>query len=145
MRRPRRSLDALLVIIALVLVSGVGLAAPLMRIGAAASPAPSALVPSATPAVTPAPSASPIVGTTYHLAPDGDDQNAGTAAKPWETLAHAATKLKPGDTLEVADGTYTRQSIDWQTSGSADGPITDPGGGRARTRSSTAVASATSR
>jgi len=125
MRRTRRSLDALLVIIALVLVSGVGLATPWIRAEAAPSPSPSvAAAPSATPSATPAPSVSPLVGTTYHLAPDGDDRAAGTAAKPWETIEHAATKLKPGDTLEVAGGTYTRQSVDWKASGSANGPIT---------------------
>ena len=124
MRRPRRSLDALLVIIALVLVSGVGLATPGFRAEAAPTPASSAIPPSPTPVVTRAPSASPITGITYHLAPDGDDRGPGTAGKPWETLAYAATKLKPGDTLEVAGGTYKRQSVDWKTSGSAAGPIT---------------------
>ena len=87
-----------------------------------ASAAPAAA--SATPAVTPAPSPSPLVGTTYVLAPDGHDDDPGSAAKPWATLAHAAKRLKPGDTLEVKGGTYRRESIDWQTSGSADGPIT---------------------
>jgi Periplasmic copper-binding protein (NosD) len=124
MRRPRRSLDALLVIVALVLVSGVGLAAPWIRAEPAPSASPAPAAASATPAVTPTPSPSPLVGTTYVLAPDGHDKDPGTAAKPWATLAYAAKRLKPGDTLEVRGGTYRRESIDWQTSGSADGPIT---------------------
>ncbi len=126
MRRPRRSLDALLVITALVLVSGVGLAAP--RITGSptnsAAPSASAAAASSTPAVAPTPSTTPLVGKTYYLGPDGDDRAAGTAAKPWETLTHAAAKLKPGDILEILAGTYKRQSVDWRTSGSASGPIT---------------------
>jgi Periplasmic copper-binding protein (NosD) len=125
MRRPRRSLDALLVIVALVLVSGVGLAAPWIRAEPAGSAVPSAPAGAApTPTVTPAASTAPLVGTTYVLAPDGHDDDPGTAAKPWATLAHAEKRLKPGDTLEVKGGTYKRESIDWQTSGSAVAPIT---------------------
>ena len=133
MRRPRRSLDALLVIVALVLVSGVGLAAPCIRAEAAPSPAPSAAAATVRDAGrTPLrrPRRSSGRRTTWpRTAMTGDP---GTAAKPWETLAHAATKLKPGDTLEVAGGTYKRQSVDWQTSGSAARPDHGPRGrGRA--------------
>jgi Periplasmic copper-binding protein (NosD) len=125
MRRPRRSLDALLVIVALVLISGVGIAVPWIRAGAGSAATPTTSpVASATPAPTPVPSAAPFAGTTYVLDPDGHDSDPGTAAKPWGSLAYAATKLKPGDTLDVKGGTYQRESIDWQTSGSANGPIT---------------------
>jgi hypothetical protein len=42
----------------------------------------------------------------YYVAPDGNDTNAGTAAKPMATLAKAAELLKAGDTLWVKDGKY---------------------------------------
>src|SRR4051794_12491073 len=35
----------------------------------------------------------------YADAARGNDANAGTAAAPWKTLAHALRRLKPGDTL----------------------------------------------
>ena len=74
--------------------------------------------------MTRAPSASPIAGTTYHLAPDGDDRDAGTAAKPWATLAYCRDEAAAGRHPRGGSGTYKRQSVDWKTSGSAAGPIT---------------------
>jgi hypothetical protein len=44
---------------------------------------------------------------TYHVAPDGDDANTGYRDSPWRTLAHAKTRLGPGDTLMIESGTYT--------------------------------------
>jgi hypothetical protein len=45
--------------------------------------------------------------TTYHVAPTGDDANTGYRDSPWRTLAHATTRLEPGDTLMIESGTYT--------------------------------------
>jgi len=45
--------------------------------------------------------------TTYHVAPTGDDSNTGYRDSPWRTLAHAKTRLEPGDTLMIESGTYT--------------------------------------
>ncbi len=36
-----------------------------------------------------------------YVAPDGDDQNPGTAERPFRTLAFAVNRLQPGDTLVV--------------------------------------------
>lgn len=36
----------------------------------------------------------------------GDDANEGSRVRPWKTLAHAVTRLKPGGTLYLRGGTY---------------------------------------
>ena len=36
----------------------------------------------------------------------GDDNSDGSKAKPWKTLAHAVTHIKPGETLYLRGGTY---------------------------------------
>ena len=44
----------------------------------------------------------------FYVAPDGDDANPGTARdKPWKTLVHATSSLRPGQTLELLSGDYT--------------------------------------
>ncbi|MBZ0289088.1 MAG: right-handed parallel beta-helix repeat-containing protein, partial [Anaerolineae bacterium] len=44
--------------------------------------------------------------TTYYVATDGSDSNAGTEALPFRTLVKGVTALHPGDTLLVKQGTY---------------------------------------
>jgi MYXO-CTERM domain-containing protein len=54
--------------------------------------------------------AAPAAAKTYHLSTAGNDSSGdGSATKPWKTFAHATTKLLPGDTLEVAAGSYGEQ------------------------------------
>jgi len=48
--------------------------------------------------------------TDYYVAPRGSDSNPGTKQKPFRTLQHAADVVKPGDTVIVADGTYSNPS-----------------------------------
>ncbi len=49
-----------------------------------------------------------LTGDVYYIAPDGADNNLGTSTTlPWGTFAHAMSKLLPGDTLYLMDGTYT--------------------------------------
>ena len=43
----------------------------------------------------------------YYVSPTGRDSNSGSAASPWATIAHAATRIGPGATVHVAPGTYT--------------------------------------
>lgn len=43
----------------------------------------------------------------YYIAPKGTDDGAGTSAAPWRTFTRAMSALKPGDTLNLMDGTYT--------------------------------------
>ena len=40
----------------------------------------------------------------------GFDSDPGTAAKPWKTFGFAVPHLRPGDTLTLADGKYTRET-----------------------------------
>jgi hypothetical protein len=53
----------------------------------------------------------------------GQDSNAGTAEAPWQTLAHALRRLKPGDTLYLRGGTYY-EKVFLSRSGTAERPIT---------------------
>ncbi len=53
----------------------------------------------------------------------GDDANDGTVAKPWRTLAFAATRLMPGDTLLLRGGLY-REHATVSCVGTLEKPIT---------------------
>lgn len=50
--------------------------------------------------------AGPLFAADYHVAPSGADNNSGTAAAPFATIQKAADIIKPGDTINVAPGTY---------------------------------------
>ena len=45
-------------------------------------------------------------GTTYYVAPDGDDGAPGTFARPWATPYKAAETLEKGDTVYLRGGRY---------------------------------------
>jgi parallel beta-helix repeat protein len=68
--------------------------------------------------------------TTYYVSSiSGSDNNAGTSASaPLASLQAAEGLVKPGDTVEVMNGTYTGQAggdvVDITTSGTASAPIT---------------------
>jgi hypothetical protein len=47
----------------------------------------------------------------YFLAPNGNDGNPGTEAKPWRTFGHAMQQLRPGDTLYARGGTYVERAM----------------------------------
>jgi len=53
----------------------------------------------------------------------GNDANDGSKAKPWKTLGHAATKLKPGDTLYLHGGVYYEHAV-ITVSGTPEAPVT---------------------
>ncbi len=47
---------------------------------------------------------------TYHVSPDGDDSNPGTAEQPWKTISYAMSDASPveaGERVLVEAGTYT--------------------------------------
>jgi len=50
-----------------------------------------------------------LQGTTYYVAPDGDDSNPGTEAEPWQTIQKAADTLLAGDTVYIRAGTYSER------------------------------------
>lgn len=67
--------------------------------------------------------------TTYYVSGTGSDSNNGTATgTPLKTLQAAANKTKPGDTVNVMNGTYTGSPnglvLDVKISGTAAAPIT---------------------
>lgn len=51
-----------------------------------------------------------ISGTAYHIAPDGDDDAAGSAAEPWQTWQKAIAAVAPGDAIVALPGTWTTES-----------------------------------
>lgn len=64
-------------------------------------------------------------GNIYYVTPGSaaaSDTNAGTATKPWKTLARGVRDLKPGDTLYLCSATY-RESLEPAAAGSLLLPI----------------------
>jgi hypothetical protein len=61
---------------------------------------------------------------SHYIATDGADSNSGISQSlAWATFSHAFTRLSPGDTLCILDGTYY-QSLDITISGEPGKPIT---------------------
>jgi hypothetical protein len=49
---------------------------------------------------------------TYYISPSGADSKPGSSpASPWRTFPHAISRLNPGDTLVLLDGTYTTAEV----------------------------------
>lgn len=58
--------------------------------------------------------AAPAAAAEYYVAPDGSDDHDGTArSAPLGSFSTAFSKLEPGDTLTLLDGTYTRTDNGW--------------------------------
>ncbi len=55
-----------------------------------------------------------------YVAVDGSDQNPGTKLHPWRTIQHAASRLRPGEIVNVRAGVY-HESVDIAQSGSKAG------------------------
>jgi hypothetical protein len=71
----------------------------------------------------------------YYLSPSGSDANAGnTSSAPWLTFAKAWSVLGAGDTLQVADGSYSAMSPPAGKSGASGANIVlraaNPGGAK---------------
>lgn len=70
--------------------------------------------------------------SVFYVSPLGDDHSPGTRARPWLTLGRATRALRPGHTLELLNGEYTRDTtglleVDCagpERSGRPDAPIT---------------------
>jgi hypothetical protein len=60
--------------------------------------------------------------TTYYVATNGSDSNPGTQTKPFHTIQKAANTVRPGDTVQVAPGTYTNK-VEHRTHGTANARI----------------------
>ncbi len=63
--------------------------------------------PTTTPTPTPTSTSEPT-GPAFYISPTGSDSNIGTSDRPWKTFAFAIPKLRPGDTLILKNGTYTK-------------------------------------
>ncbi len=76
----------------------------------------------------PQPAATPKTdGPSKYVDPKrGSDDNPGTEARPFATLAHAVQQLKPGETLYLRGGTYY-EHVTVSAQGTADQPITIAG------------------
>jgi hypothetical protein len=67
---------------------------------------------------------------SFYVSTTGNDSNPGTEEKPFLTLQHAASQVKPGQTVNVRGGTYCER-LAVNSSGNANGYITfrsQPGG-----------------
>ncbi|MBI2301991.1 MAG: right-handed parallel beta-helix repeat-containing protein, partial [Armatimonadetes bacterium] len=69
----------------------------------------------------PAPAPRPQPAELF-VAPDGDDDNPGSADKPFRTITRGVKELLPGDTLTVRGGTY-REAVEIEKYGTAEKPI----------------------
>ena len=68
----------------------------------------------------------PLAAKDFFVSPKGNDKNPGTEQAPWKTIAFAAQKANPGDTVKIAPGLY-REQIVFKRSGKKGAPITFEG------------------
>jgi Right handed beta helix region len=68
------------------------------------------------------PSVSGGNSNVYYVAPDGNDANPGTWAKPWKTVQYAVDNVQPGSTIFLRAGTFA-ESVATHRSGQAVLPI----------------------
>ncbi|MEU2250992.1 right-handed parallel beta-helix repeat-containing protein [Streptomyces sp. NPDC019224] len=73
--------------------------------------------------------AGPYASGTYYVSASGSDDNDGRSPKsPFRTIQHAADLTKPGDTVQIMNGTYRDTSAEGvvviRNSGTSDAPIT---------------------
>jgi len=62
---------------------------------------------------------------TYYISPsNASDTNSGTTSgEPWKTFSHAMSRIAPGDTLMLMDGTF-HQTLEISVSGEIELPVT---------------------
>jgi parallel beta-helix repeat protein len=63
-----------------------------------------------------------VLLSTFYVATNGADSNAGSLAKPFRTIQRAANLAQPGDTVLVRGGTY-RETVRPSRSGTGSSPI----------------------
>ena len=69
--------------------------------------------------------ARPVLCATYFVDqgnPNANDQNTGTASRPWKTIGHAAAEVRAGDRVVIRSGLY-REGVSIKSSGTQDKPI----------------------
>jgi hypothetical protein len=60
---------------------------------------------------TPTPSPTPVAEGGIYVSTFGDDDNAGTRARPYRTISYAAEHAQPGDTIYVEAGNYGDERV----------------------------------
>jgi hypothetical protein len=68
-----------------------------------------------------------VVLSTYWVSPSGNDSNNGTQAQPWQTL-QTASRLLPGDTMDIEAGTYAGFVTGYDAPGGTYGTIAGTAG-----------------
>ena len=61
--------------------------------------------------------------TTYFVATDGDDANAGSRERPFKTIAQAFTVVKAGEAVVIRGGTYREGQLQFANNGREGHPI----------------------
>ncbi len=64
-------------------------------------------------------SAAVVSAREFHVSPQGNDQNDGSAAKPLKTISAAAQLAQPGDVITIHEGTY-RERVSPPRGGTSD-------------------------
>jgi hypothetical protein len=68
--------------------------------------------------------AASAAGNNYYVSPSGNDANSGlTSGDPWRTIQKAFDTAQPGDTINLADGSYL-QNVVTKRNGAVGSPIT---------------------
>jgi hypothetical protein len=65
-------------------------------------------------------------GSSYYIAPSGNDANPGSLSQPWQTIYKATRMVNAGDTVYIRGGTYHESNI-FETNGTQTAPITISG------------------
>ena len=73
------------------------------------------------------------MATTYYVSPNGNDNNAGTANAPFQTVRHGLEQVQPGDSLKLMAGTYREGEIYIDNGGSSTSPVVIQGAGPGQT------------
>lgn len=63
---------------------------------------------------------------TYHISPDGHDDNSGSESEPLRRIEEGLQRARPGDTIHVAPGVY-REEVHTERGGRPGDPITITG------------------
>src|SRR5690349_10907603 len=54
-----------------------------------------------------------VLLTSYFVDPAGSDFASGSASAPFQTLQHAADRVRPGDVVTVRPGNYAGFALGW--------------------------------
>src|SRR5688572_22057638 len=70
-----------------------------------------------------APAGLPALAEDYHVAPAGNDANAGTEGSPFRTVQKACDTARAGDRILLREGVYAEDNVKLRVSGEEGRPI----------------------